>query len=151
MSKPIKGKDLMVFQKTGSAYKALAAATNHTLSISAAVMEASSKDSGKWGDSEAGRMEWEMGTENLFVQADFDTLFDAMVAGEKLDVAFEIAANANSDTGKPDAGWTIGPGGYEGQVLITALNANAPNGENATYTATFKGCGPLNKRKASGG
>lgn len=151
MSKPIKGKDLMVFQKTGSTYTALAAATSHTLSISTAVMEASSKDSGKWGDSEAGRMEWEMGTENLFVQADFDTLFNAMVAGEKLDVAFEVAGNANSDTGKPADGWTIGPGGYEGQVLITALNANAPNGENATYTATFKGCGPLNKRKASAG
>lgn len=151
MSKSIKGKDLMVFQKKGASYTALAAATSHTLSISAAVMEASSKDSGKWGDSEAGRMEWEMGTENLFVQADFDILFDAMVAGEKLDVAFEVASNANSDTGKPDNGWAIGPGGYEGQVLITALNANAPNGENATYTATFKGCGPLKKRTASAG
>lgn len=149
MSKPIKGKDLMVFQKKGASYTALAAATNHTLSISASVMESSSKDSGKWGDSEAGRIEWEMSTENLFVQVDFDTLFDAMVAGEKLDVAFEIASNANSDTGKPDGGWAIGPGGYEGQVLITALNANAPNGENATYTATFKGCGPLIKRTSS--
>lgn len=145
----IKGKDLMVFQKKGDAYTALAAATNHTLSISANVMESSSKDSGKWGDSEAGRMEWEMGTENLFVQVDFDTLFTAMVAGEKLEVAFEIASNANSDTGKPDGGWQIGPGGYEGQALITALNANASNGDNASYTATFKGCGPLNKRTAS--
>lgn len=146
--KSIKGKDLMIFKKTGETYTSLAAATSHTLSISAALMEASSKDSGKWGDSEAGRLEWETGTENLFVQADFDTLFDAMVAGEKLDVAFEVAANADSDIGKPTGGWTIGPGGYEGQVLITALNANAPNGENATYSATFKGCGPLNKRKA---
>mgnify|MGYP002671390380 FL=1 len=127
-------------------YKALASATNHTLSISAAVMEASSKDSGKWGDNEAGRMEWEMGTENLFVQLDFDTLFKAMVAGEKLIVAFEIASNANNDEGKPADGWTIGDGGYEGEVLITSLNANAPNGENATYSATFKGCGPLMPR-----
>lgn len=143
----IKGKDLMVFQKNAEKYEALAAATNHTLSISAGVMEASSKDSGKWGDSEAGRMEWETSTENLYVAEEFDKLFDAMVAGKKLDIAFEIASNANSDTGKPDAGWTIGPGGYEGKVLITALNANAPNGDNASYTATFKGCGPLSKRK----
>lgn len=149
MGRVVKGKDLMLFQKIAEAYKALASATNHTLSISATIMESSSKDSGKWGDSEAGRMEWEIGTENLFVQADFDTLFAAMVAGEKLTVAFEIALNANSDTGKPQEGWAIGPGGYEGQVLITALNANAPNGENATYTTTLKGCGPLSKRKAS--
>lgn len=141
-----KGKDLMIFQKVAEVYKALASATNHTLSISAAVMEASSKDSGKWGDNEAGRMEWEMGTENLFVQLDFDTLFKAMVAGEKLIVAFEIASNANNDEGKPADGWTIGDGGYEGEVLITSLNANAPNGENATYSATFKGCGPLMPR-----
>lgn len=145
----IKGKDLMIFKKTGEDYKALAAATSHTLSVSMSPMESSSKDSGKWSDSEAGRMEWETGTENLFVQADFDTLFDAMVAGEKLDVAFEVAANASSDVGKPAGGWTIGPGGYEGQVLITALNANAPNGENATYSATLKGCGPLGKRKGA--
>ncbi|MBC8603161.1 phage tail protein [Parabacteroides acidifaciens] len=141
-----KGKDLMIFQKVAEVYKALASATNHTLSISAAVMEASSKDSGKWGDNEAGRMEWEMGTENLFVQLDFDTLFKAMVAGEKLIVAFEIASNANNDEGKPADGWAIGDGGYEGEVLITSLNANAPNGENATYSATFKGCGPLMPR-----
>ena len=143
----VKGKDLMVFQKNGEKYESLAAATNHTLSISAGVMEASSKDSGKWGDSEPGRMEWETGTENLYVPEEFDKLFDAMVAGKKLDIAFEIASNANSDTGKPDDGWAIGPGGYEGKALITALNANAPNGDNGTYTATFKGCGPLNKRK----
>lgn len=147
--KSIKGKDLMIFKKTGETYASLAAATSHTLSISTALMESSSKDSGKWGDSEAGRMEWEMGTENLYTVADFDTLFAAMVAGEKLNVAFEVASNANSDSGVPTGGWTIGPGGYEGQVLITALNANAPNGENATYSATFKGCGPLTPRKSN--
>ena len=146
MSKVIKGKDLMLFQKVENVYKTLAEASNHTLSISVETMEASSKDSGKWGDSEPGRMAWEMGTENLFVQADFDTLFDALLKGEKLVVAFEIASNADSDTGVPPGGWQIGPGGYEGLVLITALNANAPNGENATYTATFKGCGPLTRR-----
>lgn len=147
----VKGKDLMIFKKDGAAYKDLAAATNHTLSISMSPMESSSKDSGKWGDSEAGRMEWEAGTENLYVANEFDTLFEAMVAGEKIEVALEVAKNASSDTGKPDGGWIIGPGGYEGKALITALNANAQNGENATYSATFKGCGPLVPRKASAG
>lgn len=149
--KTIKGKDLMVFKKTADAYTALAAATSHTLNISADDMEASSKDSGKWGDSETGRLNWDMGTENLFVQTEFDTLFAAMISGEKLTVAFEIAKNADSDLGKPESGWQIGDGGYEGQVRITSLSANAPNGDNATYSATFKGCGPLAKRTGLGG
>ncbi len=136
----------MIFKKEGDKYKALAAATNHTLSVTTEPIESSSKDSGKWGNSEAGRLAWEMGTENLFVQADFDDLFKAMVAGEKLIMAFTIAANANSDTGVPADGWQIGSGGYEGEALITALNANAPDNEDGTYTATFKGCGPLTKR-----
>lgn len=145
----IKGKDLMVFKKTENSYKTMAGATAHTLSLSASPVESSSKDSGKWGDSESGRIEWEIGTENLFTQADFDELFDSMVKGEKLTVAFEIAENANSDVGKPAEGWRIGPGGYEGLVLITALNANAPYEGDATYSATFKGCGPLARRKTS--
>lgn len=147
----VKGKDLMVFKKTGNTYKDLAAATNHTLSLSMSPMESSSKDSGKWSDSEAGRMEWEAGTENLYVAEEYDTLFAAMVAGDKLTIALDVASNANSDTGKPADGWKIGNGGYEGEALITALNINAPNEENATYSATFKGCGPLNPRKASAG
>lgn len=147
----VKGKDLMVFKKEGDAYKALAFATNHTLSMSSTPVESSSKDSGKWGDSEQGRIDWEIGTENLFEQADFDKLFAAMIAGEKIVVAFEVASNADSDAGKPAEGWLIGPGGYEGQALITALNANAPYEGDATYTATFKGCGPLAKRTAPAG
>ena len=34
---------------------------------------------------------------------------------------------------------------YSGNVIITALEANAPNGDNATFTASFEGVGALSK------
>ena len=36
-------------------------------------------------------------------------------------------------------------GTYSGNVIITALEANAPNGDNATFTASFEGVGALTK------
>jgi tape measure domain-containing protein len=35
---------------------------------------------------------------------------------------------------------------YSGKVIITALEANAPNGDNATFTASFEGVGALTKK-----
>lgn len=148
----VKGSDLMLFKRTGESgsytYKALGAATNHTLNTSREVLETANKDTGIFGDNEPGRVTWTLDSENMMIESDYDELMDALLAGEKLYVAFSLAANANSVDGKPKDGWTISDGGYEGEVLLTALNANAPYNETATYTATFTGCGPLKKRSA---
>ena len=46
----------------------------------------------------------------------------------------------------PEGGWTpIATGQYKGKAIITSLEVNAPNGDNATYTATFTGVGALTK------
>ena len=34
---------------------------------------------------------------------------------------------------------------YKGKVVITSLELNAPNGDNATFTASFEGVGALTK------
>ena len=143
----VKGKDLMLFKGEGSTRTALGAATNHTLGVTAEMQETSNKDTGKWGTSQPNKYSWTMGTENMFIQADYDTLMQAMIAGEKLHVLFEIAANANSD-GKPAEGWIPGAGGWEGDVYISQIDANAPYADNATYSATFTGVGPLTRRGA---
>lgn len=153
MSDIIKGNDLMIFKREGSepsgpfTYKALGAATNHTLSISREVLTTSNKDTGIFGDNESGIVSWSITTENMMIMADYKILFDAMMKGEKFVVAFSIASNANSETGKPEGGWTISEGGYEGEVLITQLDLNAPNGDKATYSATMTGCGPILDRE----
>lgn len=82
----------------------------------------------------------------MMIEADYDSLVDAFLSGEVLHVAFAVTAEAGSKTGKPSAGWTIGSGGYEGDVCITSITANAAHNDKATYSATFKGKGPLLKR-----
>ncbi|MDR1582067.1 MAG: phage tail protein [Prevotellaceae bacterium] len=146
----VKGKDLMLFKKTGSTLVALGAATNHTLSISAEVQETSNKDTGKWGTSQPGRYSWTMGTENMLVKADYDTLIAEMIAGTLLHVVFEVASNASADE-VPEGGWTPANGGWEGDVYITQIDTNAPYEDKATYSATFTGVGALAKRTVSTG
>jgi len=46
----------------------------------------------------------------------------------------------------PTGGWTPKAlNGRKGKVIITSIEVNAPNGENATFTAQFTGVGELTK------
>lgn len=146
----IKGRNLMLFKKDSSTYKAYGAATDHTLNLSREEIDTSNKDSGEFGDTELGQIKWDVQAENMLVMEDYESLVDAFLAGEPLDIAFAIKKEVNV-TEKPAAGWTIGDGGYEGKVLITSLSAKAPHNGNATCSITFKGKGPLTKRKANAG
>lgn len=148
----IKGSDLMLF--VGG--KSIAYATNHTLTISADTKETSSKDSGgKWQTSEVGVLSWSCSSENLCADTDagigFDELFEYMVARQPITGVFALEGNStNLDGGKldavPDSGWTAKSGdGYTGQMIITNLEKNAPNGENATLKVDFTGVGALTK------
>jgi predicted secreted protein len=145
----VKGRDLMLFRREGSALRALGAATNHTLSVTTEMQETSNKDTGKWGTSQPGRYNWTMGTENMMVTSDYDSLLEDMIAGTLLHVVFEIAANADSEAGVPVGGWVPGDGGWEGDVYITSMDANAPYADNATYSVTFTGVGALTKRSVA--
>lgn len=150
----IKGSDLMLF--VGG--KSIAYATNHTLTISADTKETSSKDSGgKWQTSEVGVLSWSCSSENLCADTEagisFDELFEYMVARQPITGVFALEGNStNLDGGKldavPDSGWTAKSGdGYTGQMIITNLEKNAPNGENATLKVDFTGVGALTKVK----
>lgn len=147
----IQGRELMLFKRSGEdpsyTWTAMGSATNHTLNASRETIDISSKDTGIFGDSLTGVMSWSISVESLMEMADYESLMDAFLAGEKLYVAFAIASNANAVTGKPSGGWTIQENsGYEGEVIITQLDASTPHNDKATYTATLTGCGPLQKR-----
>lgn len=148
----IKGSDLMLFVEG----KSIAYATNHTLSISADTKETSSKDSGgKWQTSEVGTLSWTCSSENLCADTeagiDFDQLFRYMVAREPITGVFALEGNSpDIEAGKldtaPTSGWTPKSGsGYTGKMIITNLEQNAPNGENATIKVDFTGVGALTK------
>nr|DAJ77706.1 MAG TPA: major tail protein [Caudoviricetes sp.] len=154
MGKPINGSDLMLFLKgTGdTAAKSIAFATSHSLSISAETVETSSKDSGgKWVSKAPRKLSWTMSTENLYSLdgegSTYDDLFTLMTGREEIEVVFSLEKDYESKADEvPTGGWTpITTGQYKGKAVITSLELNAPNGDNATYSASFEGVGALTK------
>lgn len=141
----------MLFQtKGGEAYtdRVKAFATSHALTLNGETQEINTKDHSQNNTIVLGKYNWEVSTEGLFTQDDFDSLFDAMVTGEPFKVIFGI--KAEDDT----FGQNIVDGDYQtytndncnyysGNVIISSLVANANNGENATCSITFTGVGKL--------
>lgn len=148
MAQVINGGDLMLF--IGD--KSIAFATSHKLSINVETVETTSKDSGgKWVSKAARKISWNCSTENLYSNdgegVTFDQLFDKLVAREEVNAVFCLEKDyATKADEVPTGGWIPSTAGtYSGKVIITALEANAPNGDNATFTATFEGVGALTK------
>lgn len=143
--------------------ESIALATNHTLTISVETKETTSKDSGcKWQTSQAGLISWSMKSENMFSVdgthgIGYDVLFDYMVQRKPVTVVFSsksVSEDESYEEGMqvPEEGWF--PWGavgvtMAGQVIITNLEANAPNGDNATFTVDFTGVGSLQNVSAS--
>ena len=143
----IKGRDLMLFNND----KSIAYATNHTLSITANTTDVSSKDHGIYGSTEVVSFSWEIQSENLYTEEAYNDLFDAMMAGasgNKLTVKFGLKANITDGT-VADGAYSYWPpketGYYTGECYITSLQANAPNGENATFSVTLQGVGKITR------
>ena len=147
----VKGDELMLFKDN----KSLAYATSHTLSITGNTVDISSKDHGYWGASEIGNITWEITSENLYVDSEFDGLFTAMVAKSPVTVTFGHADNYNANgLGDSSTNWipdaSVGAKYYQGPAIITSLQANANTGENATYSITLTGNGALEQKVVAG-
>lgn len=149
MSK-IQGGNLMLFLGGES----IAYATNHTLEISGETKDTSNKDegAGSWASEEVGLLSWTVSTENLYSEDGegkvYADLFDLMVAKEPIAAVFSLKSQADSVTTVPEGGWTSSTPKYTGNVIITSLSLNAPNGEYATFSANFSGVGALTKVNA---
>lgn len=147
MSK-IKGGDLMLFISGTS----IAYATSHTLEINGETQDTSNKDEGGggWASSEVSILSWNASSENLYSLdgegKNFGDLFDLMVAKEPITAVFSKKSESTTDV--PEGGWTSAAPKYTGQLVITNLSLNAPNGEYATYTVQFQGVGALTKVNA---
>lgn len=143
-SKVLQGNDLMLFKKEGEGYVSLGAATNHTMNLTAETLEISSKDDGKWKNKIPGKLDWNMSTDNLYIEEEYREMMDSWIKREVIEVAFGIVSNSNSDDGKPEDGWTMDPAkNYKGKAIITSLTTNSPDNGAANYSATFEGVGPL--------
>lgn len=145
MANITQGGDLMLFMGG----KSIACATNHTLSISAETSDTSHKDiKAAWKASAVKTLSWEVSTENLFTLdgagKQYDDLYTAMIAKTPITV---VIGKAKTTGEAPTTGFEPATTGfYTGSAIITSLTLNAPNGDNATYSATFTGVGPLDKQ-----
>lgn len=149
MKQSVNGSNLMVFYGGES----LALATNHTINFTVNVNETVTKDSGIWSNAIATSIAWEGTSDNLAVAADYNKLYDAMVARQPVDFVFGMPASW-TENGLADGVdyWeepttTTGEDViyYKGKAIITSLNLSAPAGDNATYSITFKGAGKITK------
>lgn len=148
-----RGKKLMLFIETSSnVFKSVGYATSHTLSTSASTLSVSHKDladagSGKWDSQDIDTLSWTITTENFYAAtADgvtFADLFGYYSGGTELNVKFAVAAD--STTGVPQNGWVPPSTGYilSGKCVITSLDLNAPVDDNASFSCTLTGRGPL--------
>jgi hypothetical protein len=141
----VAGKDLMIF--VGG--KATALATSHSLSITAETSEAASKDDGAWGAATVTKFSWEGSTEALVSMDEdansFDNMYDAMMTRQPVDIVSGRPANATDD-GIPEGGWQVPETNYyKGKALITSLQRNDSNGDNASMTVSFTGVGKLER------
>ena len=141
MSNIVLGTELMLF-KDGVA---LAAATACKLTLNANTLETSSKDSGKWTSNQPAKLSWSCSSDNLFTIDDYEYLMDACIKRDEIEVQFSTVQNPNSDSGMPDGGWQPNTNGYRGMAIITSIDMNAPDGDNATYSISLTGSGALNK------
>ena len=69
-----------------------------------------------------------------------------MIAKTPIPAVFSLKSAADTVVNVTTGGWTpIAAPKYQGNVVITSLSLNAPNGEYATFTANFSGVGALTK------
>ena len=148
----IKGSDLMLFVQG----KSIGYATNHTLSINTDTKETSTKDNGgKWQANEAGILSWSASSENLMSNDQdgigYADLVEYMCNRTPIEAVFSLEGDSDLPDNKldkvPENGWNpLESDGYVGTVIITSIELNAPNGENATFTVNFTGVGALTRK-----
>ena len=173
----IKGGDMMLFIKEANGtVKSIAFATSHTLTVSTDTQQTSTKDDGgKFQSSDYGILSWSASSENLCsydgAGYNYQDLINLMLSQTKVTATFSIEGNSGTsypyankkdsvdettdDTWTPANTGSIGSTsnkslGYTGTVLITNVEVNAPNGENATFTVQLQGDGPLTPTAAAG-
>lgn len=148
----VSGDALMVFM----AGKSIAYATSHTLTLTAETASVNSKDHGIWSGNEVNKRSWEISSENLYTDEEFEGIFDSWAAGtevtlvwcKKAEADTVVVANGDAANYTPDNA-TAGKKYYTGKAYITNITANSNSGEKATFSVTFTGNGKFEKTTAA--
>ena len=167
---------MLFIKEANGTVKSIAFATSHTLTVSTDTQQTSTKDDGgKFQSSDYGILSWSASSENLCsydgAGYNYQDLINLMLSQTKVTATFSIEGNSGTsypyankkdsvdettdDTWTPANTGSIGSPsnkslGNPGTVLITNVEVNAPNGENATFTVQLQGDGPLTPTAAAG-
>lgn len=140
----IEGQDLVLFIETApGTWTPVAHGTSHSIEPSMETRDRLSKDTGKWKGKVASLLGWTASCEALacYDGTSYHTLYALMItrAEVKLKLAGRDAVDDN-DNWVPEE---IGDKYLEGGAFITGLPLTAPNNEDATFSISFEGNGPL--------
>jgi hypothetical protein len=107
-------------------------------------------------------MSWTASTENLY-SLDTDhgktlaDLFDSMAKGEEVALVFSQAGTGDTRNKKEEehglgaVPYVPGYPQFSGKAVITSLSLNAADGDNASFSCSFTGTGPLTYTKTAPG
>ncbi|MFZ4797048.1 MAG: phage tail tube protein [Bacteroidia bacterium] len=110
----------------------VANAMSNDLDISMAVRDTTNKDTAGWKTGLGGMMNWSCSGEGLFAEDaayGFDDLFAVLTARVSVTVMISSAITGDKK--------------YSGSALLTNLKRTAGLEDNATFTVSFEGTGPL--------
>lgn len=149
MNSTYKGKNLQVLLNS----KSIALATSHSLDISISTVDITTKDdNGMFTNSAAQSVSWTMSSDNLVSYgtdgASTVDVIDMALVGTKVTLIFGLVTPL--DASVPTGGFTKNSTAddafaYTGDAIITSVSVSAANGERATYSISFQGCGELKK------
>lgn len=124
MAVVINGSDIFVYLDGVK----IANATSHTLTMNMATRDTSNKDTGSFNTKAVGRLDVTATSDALVVYTDLATMVTAYLA--RLPVTLHFAED---DDGSPDTTVFYATGDF----IITSMDINAGDQENASYSCTF--------------
>ena len=150
----VDGNNIMLFVKQDGAYKSVAHASSHTLSLTAESEDINTKDAGGFAWTEPGVISWEISVDSFYTSDGYGLFFDAMMEKEDLTVCFGLkneAADSPAVNKDSDGNWTPKTGSvYYGTVTITNLDWTADSGSKSTFSCTLQGKGELSTTAPAG-
>lgn len=117
-----------------SAGNQIGATTNHSLSVSQALREATTKDSSAWREVAAGLREWSMSAEGLYsIDETYGADYLYTLVSGRTEVAVKFTTEVTGDER------------YTGQAYISSLDITSGLEETVTWSAEFQGTSTLTK------
>ena len=141
----LNGTGALLYRRTGEvgsyAYKAVGHATSHTLNVTMSTRDTSSKDTGNLVSREAGRLDAEGSADGLTLYDDDFGYEDMQLAITAREVIYMIFTSPDAEEEEPSENPDLTGIYAAGSFLLTSVNQNAPDQENADYAITFVGIG----------